>query len=251
MGLFLKDPKTNGIRLNTDMDARFNLELGRAFGFAYGTKENGATFSHMVVKLIYALYERGFVKEGRMFLELLKGMCMDIDVAQIYPHIPEFFDQNARGRYPELTGSGSWFVLMMLTEVFGIRGEAGDLLINPKLSKQDFSVGKDTFVKTGFAVKRIEVIYENLEGLDYGEYWVSDVKILNGSNIKCVYDWSDLARIKREDIEKFPEDTIKIKVVLSSIKKQDAQERTNGIEGLVSGNLSDAVSATSSIESAI
>src|SRR5262249_47025775 len=46
---FLRDKKLGGYRLNTDFGVSHYLDLGRAFGFAYGTKENGAFFSHMIV----------------------------------------------------------------------------------------------------------------------------------------------------------------------------------------------------------
>ena len=39
--------------------------MGRAFGFSYGDKENGAFFNHMIVMLAFSLYKEGFVKEGR------------------------------------------------------------------------------------------------------------------------------------------------------------------------------------------
>ncbi len=45
----LKDDELGGLRLNTDFGLKHYLDLGRAFGFAYGTKENGSFFSHMNV----------------------------------------------------------------------------------------------------------------------------------------------------------------------------------------------------------
>ena len=53
----LRDPKFGGLRLNTDFGA-IQPALGRAFSFAYGEKENGAVFSHMVIMYAYALYLR-------------------------------------------------------------------------------------------------------------------------------------------------------------------------------------------------
>ena len=37
-----------------------------------------------------------------------------------------------------LTGAASWYMMTMITEVFGVHGEAGDLVIKPKLLKKQF-----------------------------------------------------------------------------------------------------------------
>ena len=47
-GGFKFDPTVGGYRLNTDF-GEVMLTLGRAFGFAFGHKENGTMFSHMAV----------------------------------------------------------------------------------------------------------------------------------------------------------------------------------------------------------
>lgn len=40
--------------------------------------------------------------------------------------------------YTYLTGSASWLLLTMVTEVFGVKGKLGDLLLQPKLVKEQF-----------------------------------------------------------------------------------------------------------------
>ena len=40
------------------------LNMGRAFGFAYGHKENGAVFSHMAIMYGYGLYQYGTSSKG-------------------------------------------------------------------------------------------------------------------------------------------------------------------------------------------
>ena len=57
---YLKDETWKGYRLNTDFGVRHYLDLGRAFAFAFGTKENGAFFSHMTVMYANALYKTWF-----------------------------------------------------------------------------------------------------------------------------------------------------------------------------------------------
>jgi len=105
---YLKDPNLGGFRLGTDFKTVY-MDLGRAFGFAYGDKENGAFFNHMNVMLANALYKRGFVKEGREVFDSIYKMSTS-DAARIYPMIPEYFNNEGRGLYLYLTGSASWYI---------------------------------------------------------------------------------------------------------------------------------------------
>ena len=85
--------------------------MGRMFGFAYGSKENGAVFCHMAVMYAYALLIRGRRAEADRVIDCLIGQSMDFEKARIYPGIPEYFDINGRGMYPYLTGAASWLLL--------------------------------------------------------------------------------------------------------------------------------------------
>ena len=175
---YLWDKKLHGFRLNTDFGEIYP-DLGRAFGFAYGEKENGSFFSHMNVMFAYALYKRNLVREGFEALDSIYKMCMNTKLSKIYPGLPEYFNPEGRGMYHYLTGSASWLVLVMLTEVFGIRGELGNLLISPKLVKEQFGRSGKISIDTHFAGRKIKVNYSNPRKLDYGEYKVSKIA-LNG-----------------------------------------------------------------------
>ncbi|HYH03611.1 MAG TPA: cellobiose phosphorylase, partial [Bacillota bacterium] len=111
---YLKDPILGSYRLNTDFGG-VQPNLGRAFGFAYGHKENGAVFCHMAVMYACALYHRGFVEAGYEVLNSLYRLAVDFPTSRIYPGIPEYFNQNGRGMYHYLTGAASWFLFAMLT----------------------------------------------------------------------------------------------------------------------------------------
>ena len=124
---YLYRKEIGGYRLNTDFH-ELKFDMGRMFGFAYGEKENGAVFSHMTVMYANALYRRGFAKEGWKALKTLAETALDFDTSRIYPGIPEYFRSDGRGMYHYLTGAASWFMLTMITQVFGVRGEAGDLI---------------------------------------------------------------------------------------------------------------------------
>lgn len=166
---YLYQKETGGYRLNTDFK-ELKFDMGRMFGFAYGEKENGAVFSHMTVMYANALYRRGFVKEGWKALKTLADTALDFNTSRIYPGIPEYFRADGRGMYHYLTGAASWYMLTLITEVFGVRGEAGDLLLAPKLLGEQFDDAGCVSVSLPFAGKDFTVIYRNRERKDFGSY---------------------------------------------------------------------------------
>ncbi|MDE7267030.1 MAG: cellobiose phosphorylase [Lachnospiraceae bacterium] len=169
---YLYQKEIGGYRLNTDFhELKFNL--GRMFGFAYGEKENGAVFSHMTVMYANALYQRRFVDEGYKALQTLADAAMNFEVSRIYPGIPEYFNGSGRGMYPYLTGAGSWYMLTVVTEVFGVRGEIGDMAICPKLCKEQFDSEGNAQIWLRFAQKEFHVTYKNPLKLSYGEYAIT------------------------------------------------------------------------------
>lgn len=178
---YLFDDKVGGYRLNTDFK-ELKTDLGRMFGFAYGSKENGAVFSHMAVMYAYALYKRGFVKEGYQALKQLYLQSADFEHSRIYPGIPEYFNQNGRGLYSYLTGAASWYMLTVLTEMFGMKGKLGDLLLEPKLMAEQFDEEGRAAITSYFAGRTIRLIYENLSHLEIGDYEVEDV-LINGEKV--------------------------------------------------------------------
>ena len=166
---YLFCPKAGGYRLNTDFKEN-DMNLGRMFGFAYGEKENGAVFSHMAVMYGNALYRRGYAKEGWKVLKSLSDTALDFNTSRIYPGIPEYFRSDGRGMYHYLTGAASWYMLTMVTQVFGVRGEGGDLIIAPKLLAEQFDSQGKASIRISFANKTLEVIFENADRKDYGDY---------------------------------------------------------------------------------
>ena len=93
---YLCHPARGGYCLNTDF-GEVKLDMGRMFGFSYGSKENGAVFSHMAVMYAYALYARGFALEGWRVLENLFRQSSDFARSELLPGIPEYFDLQGIG----------------------------------------------------------------------------------------------------------------------------------------------------------
>ncbi|MCF7888408.1 MAG: cellobiose phosphorylase, partial [Candidatus Omnitrophica bacterium] len=110
---YLKD-KNKSFHLNTNFGSIYP-ELGRAFGFKYGDKENGAFFSHMIIMFAYALYKRGFIKEGKSVFNSLYKMIKS-NSNTTYPQLPEYFNSQGQGLYSYLTGSASWYIHTLLKE---------------------------------------------------------------------------------------------------------------------------------------
>ena len=210
---YLLDPSMGGYRLNTDF-GDVMLNLGRAFGYAYGHKENGAMFSHMAVMYANALYQRGLAHEGYKVLADIYQHCQDFPTSGMYPGIPEYVNASARGMYTWLTGSASWYVLTLVTEVFGVCGHRGDLILDPKLVAEQFDESGKATITTLFAGKLIHVTYQNPGKLDYGQYQVASISI-NGENID--YSIQDgFAILSRNTIMDRPAKTVKISALLGS-----------------------------------
>lgn len=160
-------------------------------------------FSHMAVMYANALYQRGLVAEGWRVLEGIYQQSQDFPVSRMYPGIPEYFSPRGRGMYPYLTGSASWYLLTMLTEVYGVRGELGELVLAPKLLASQFGADGNASVQTLFAGKTLRVTYQNAQGLDYGKYKIGQVSV-NGQEMPIEAVPAGI-KIKRATLESLPE----------------------------------------------
>ncbi|MBQ6888282.1 MAG: cellobiose phosphorylase [Lachnospiraceae bacterium] len=207
---YLYEKTVGGYRLNTDFKEE-KFDLGRMFGFAYGEKENGAVFSHMTVMYANALYKRGFVKEGYKALQTLADTALNFEVSKIYPGIPEYFDANGRGMYHYLTGAASWYMLTMITEVFGVHGEVGKMVIEPKLVSKQFDENGCASIQVNFAHKTFEIQFSNKKGLSYGEYQVGSA-ICDGSK-KLLYEDGRVV-ISKEELSAMDDSMHRIEVEL-------------------------------------
>ena len=174
----LYDEAYGGYRLNTDFEKGLH-DMGRAFFFAFGEKENGAVFSHMAVMYANALYSRGFVREGYKALKALYKQSMNFETSRIYPGIPEYFGKGGRGLYQFLTGAASWYVLTTVTQMYGICGDYGKLTVEPKLMAEQFDDAGIASITLPFGGKTLHVEFENKDRLEYGDYRIESAT-LNG-----------------------------------------------------------------------
>ncbi len=177
---YLYKKEIGGYRLNTDF-GELKTDLGRMFGFAYGHKENGAVFSHMTTMYANALYRQGFAKEGWRALRALYEQAADFAVSRIYPGIPEYFNDRGRGMYHYLTGAASWMMLTVITEMFGVKGSCGALVLEPRLQKEQFRDGQ-AGIYLNFGGRRWHIVYRNDAGKECGDYR-AETASLNGKRL--------------------------------------------------------------------
>ena len=197
---YLFDQNAGGYRLNTDFKEE-KFDLGRMFGFAYGEKENGAVFSHMAVMYANALYKQGFIKEGYKVLKTLLDTAMDFDRSRMYPGVPEYFDNDGRGLYSYLTGAASWYMLTMITSVYGVHGELGDLVIEPVLMPQQYNEKGDAKVSSFKDITKADTIAlgdpKSVPAGQYAQEILTNLKNWNdvkkkasfGTNVTEVLNW--------------------------------------------------------------
>lgn len=179
---YLYDASCGGYRLNTDFH-ELKTDMGRMFGFAFGEKENGAVFSHMAVMYANALYTRGFAKEGYKALDALYRQSMDFETSRIYPGIPEYFGKDGRGLYHYLTGAASWYMLTVITQMFGVHGEAGGLAIRPQLLLKQFDAENKVAISLKFMGITWELTIENPNRLEVGSYVVGKAYLDGASRV--------------------------------------------------------------------
>ena len=191
---YLYKKEAGGYRLNTDFH-ELKFDMGRMFGFAYGEKENGAVFSHMTVMYANALYRRGFVREGYRALQSLADTALDFRTSRIFPGIPEYFNADGRGMYHYLTGAASWYMLTVITEMFGVHGEGGDLVITPKLVREQFDERGEAAIDFSFAGKQFHAVIVNPAGKDFGAYRAPGT-VLSREKINSLPESGNIIRVE-------------------------------------------------------
>lgn len=175
-GFYLKDPDSPGLRLCTDFK-RLNLNIGRITGFTYGFKEHGSKWSQQNIMLMYGLYMRGFATEGYAIFRDIFDLSTNSSKALIFPGIPSYFEPGDRGAYAYLTGSSAWLLLALTTQIFGVNGHFGDLLLAPKLHDEFFDQEGRVAIERYFRDLRIKVKYVNPNRLNYPDYRIDSLSI--------------------------------------------------------------------------
>ncbi len=208
---YLRDEDRPGLRLCTDFKT-LDLNIGRLTGFTYGYKEHGSKWMQQNIMLAFGLYKEGYARYGYRILYDVYKLATDSANAKTFPGLPSFFEPGDRGAYAYLTGSSTWFMLTLVTKVFGIKGRRGDLLLEPKLMAEQFDDSGEACIELVFGKKRIRVCFINREKIDLEEYVIGELII----NDKLFSNpGKTQAFIKRGDIDSLCSQEINIlKIVL-------------------------------------
>ena len=152
-----------GYHLNEDYQT-IKLNMGRAYGFSYNHKENGAVFSHMALMYIKGLFNYKLSTYAREGLYALMDRAKSNN-AKVPLGIPEYFTEKGEGKYFYLTGSATWLLLVIKESLFGIKYHDGKTYIIPQLKKEDFINGELT-IKTMHYGKPTTFKFINKSNLD-------------------------------------------------------------------------------------
>ncbi len=192
--------------------------MGRGFGLAFKTRENGGQYNHMAVKYMNGLYTNDLVKEGYEVFSTITGFCMNSEVSRIFPGVPASIDsKSARGSYNYLTGSGSWLIFSIITEMFGVKPNLGDLNIYPKLVRDQFKSEKEIKINFIYLEKKITLAIKNQDGLDWGEYKLGRV-LFNGKSLEadCFFEENAFVKLSKAFFEQKAEAENLIQIELVS-----------------------------------
>ena len=94
---------------------------------------------------------------------------MDFDRSKMYPGVPEYFDNDGRGLYSYLTGAASWYMLTMITAVYGVRGELGNMIIAPALMPEQYNENGEASVSLEFAGHEFDILVHDSDKKMPGE----------------------------------------------------------------------------------
>ena len=170
----LFDKNVGGYRLNSDYK-KVLTNMGRAYGFAYGHKENGAVFCHMATMYTYGLYNYNLVSYGHESIKTLLDHALK-EESGVIAGVPEYFNEEGLGKYLFLTGTASWLIKLYREQIFGINMNYGKLTFNPKLTKEEFIEGIaqiETYIKG----EKVNIKFINKKNLEYGKYQISKIFI--------------------------------------------------------------------------
>ena len=186
---YLFDKKVGALKLNYPAYTKFDKTIGRITGFAPGTKENNAIFSHANLFFVWALIKRGMPDEAYKVFSGINPLSHEHSVIRTGPWIPEYYVSSdnpniaGRGEYPVLTGSCAWTRYVFQNFFFGVKGVLEGLLIDPKLpATKDF---KECYLKINFrkAVYNIKFMNTSLKKNSSVKMILADGKKIEGNII--------------------------------------------------------------------
>lgn len=78
--------------------------------------------------------------------------------------------------YHYLTGAASWMMLTVITQMFGVKGNCGDLVLAPQLMKEQFQDGR-AGLTLNFGKRRWHIVYVNAQNAEAGVYRIGSATL--------------------------------------------------------------------------
>ncbi len=191
----LKDNDNGGLRLCKPFP-KLDLNIGRITGFVYGNKEHGSKWMQQNIMLAYGLYYRGYNKLAFRLIQDAYKLSIDSKQSKIFPGMPSYFGPDDRGAYAWLTGSSAWLILTLSTQMFGVRGDKGNLCIEPSLNRSQFNDEMKASIEFSFQRKRILLNYILVDSSTVEKYKISKV-IINGEEAEVFHKTAGMIIISR------------------------------------------------------
>ena len=136
----------------TEMDER----VGRVTQKFPGSAENGSVYNHAFAFWIYAMFESDEPDKGLLNIQEMLAATRSSQAGQLPVYVPNYF-RGAYKQFPEVagksshlfnTGTAAWLYRTVIEQLFGLRGEASKLIIEPKMN-QRLGACKATYVFRG------------------------------------------------------------------------------------------------------
>ena len=108
--------------------------------------------------------------------------------------------------YHYLTGAASWYMLTVITQMYGIRGELGSLLLQPKLQNGQFDETGTAEISLLFGNRKWKICYRNPQRKEEAAYRITQI-ILNGTQWE-LSGREDGEIIDKTVIEQLPDDRV-------------------------------------------
>lgn len=170
----LYEENIGGYHLNQDY-GKIKMNMGRAYGFRYNHKENGAVFSHMALMYAYGLYNYKLQRLGYEATFSIVNLAKDLK-SKTPLGIPEYFTEEGVGKYFYLTGSATWLLKVLREQIYGLKMVAGILTIDPQMEAEMFINGSAK-LKTIIFGKLIDVIIYEPDLKDSAKYTLDRVLV--------------------------------------------------------------------------
>ncbi len=206
----LSSPDDPGLRLCTPFP-EIDMEVGRITGFVYGHKEHGSKWMQQNIMFVYGLYKRDHPLLAESLLRDIFLLAHDSTTARHFPGIPSYYEPDNRGAYMYLTGSSAWLFLTLVTQVFGVRGIKGDLVLNPKIPVWLFDRVGEAGIRLRFLSKRLHITFQNPHKKSPDQYRITQM-IMDGVSI-AVPDQKEVI-IRGDQLSSSNQDEIEIRLLL-------------------------------------